>query len=143
REQCLVDTTTPFKQGREERSLAQLRDPQIQLPSGRGDRLGAGAVALDDPVRSPLERARANERGSFCVDQFLIELLGRGPDPVGHLSGLQLGQQIKQGRLVKRHRAMCPSVSNFCRFSLTIARWLAPWTTRPRTTPPDGTSPTF
>lgn len=48
--------------------------------------------------------------------------------------------KIRDG-LVKSHRVMCPFVSNFQRFSLTLARWLTSTRTRPRTTPLPGTSP--
>ena len=37
------------------------------------------------------------------------ERLGRGPYPVGNIGKFQLGKQVKQCRLVKSHRGLCPS----------------------------------
>ena len=52
--------------------------------------------------------AAANQCGRFGVDQLLIERFGRRPDPVRDIGKFELGQKIKQCRLVKSHRVLCP-----------------------------------
>ncbi len=58
-EQRLVDPAAPFQQRGEERAGPQLRDPQLQIPRGRGQDAGAGAVALGGADLGALVRAGA------------------------------------------------------------------------------------
>ena len=107
-EQSLVDPAAALQQGREERPSSQLRDPKFQI-AGRGRQCpGTGAVALRGAVVGAFILARANQRGRFGIDQFLIERFGHRPDPIRDIGEFELGQQIKQGRLVKSHRVLCP-----------------------------------
>ena len=46
----------------------------------------------------------ANHRGQLRLDQRLIQRLGRRPNAVVNLGGLQCLQQLQQGRLVQGHR---------------------------------------
>lgn len=72
REPGLVNPAATLQQRREERSLAQLQDPQLQIPGRRGESAGTGPVALRRPSRGPLERCCADERGRFRIDQLLV-----------------------------------------------------------------------
>ena len=45
------------------------------------------------------ERASADERGRFGVDQLLIERFRRDPDSVGDVGEFQLAKKVEQGRL--------------------------------------------
>jgi hypothetical protein len=47
-----------------------------------------------------LERAGADERGRFRIDQLLIERFGRDPNAVGDVGEFELGEKVEQGRLV-------------------------------------------
>jgi hypothetical protein len=47
---------------------------------------------------------RTDHRGQLGLDQRLIDRLGRLPDPVINLGGLQCIQNLKQCRLVQGHR---------------------------------------
>ena len=111
REQRLVDPAAAFQQRREERSLA--------AASGSADSSSPavvvrvrGRVPLRCVVRarSAFERGGADERGRFRVDQLLVERFGRDPDPVGDIGEFQFPEELEEGRLVKSHRALCPSV---------------------------------
>jgi hypothetical protein len=55
---------------------------------------------LRDPIRSPLERGGADERGRLRLDQLLVQRFGRGADPIRDIGEFQLAKQVKQGRLV-------------------------------------------
>jgi len=110
REKCLVDATAAFQQRWEERPPSQLRDPQFQIPSRRRQRPRPGPVALRRAIRRAFVLVGANQRGRFGIDQLLIQRFGRDPNPVSDIGEFQLGQQIKQGRLVKSHRVLCPLV---------------------------------
>jgi len=99
-EQRLIDAAAPLQQGREERALPQLRDPQIQVSGSRRQRPGSGPVAVGRAVAAALKRANTDERGRFRIDQLLIERFGREPEPVGDIGEFQLGEQVEQGRLI-------------------------------------------
>ena len=55
---------------------------------------------MSGAVRGPFERGSADLRGSFRVDQLLIERLGRRPDPVSDISEFQFPEELEEGRLV-------------------------------------------
>ena len=109
REQRLIHPPAAFQQRREEGALPQLRKPQLQVPRRRGQRAGAGAIALRDPLSAALEWRGADERSSFRVNQFLIESFGRDTDPVGDIGEFQFPEELEEGRLVKSHRAFVSS----------------------------------
>jgi len=54
--------------------------------------------------------AGIDERGRLPLDQLLAERLSRDPNPVGDIGEFQLAKKVKQGRLIKTHRVLCPSV---------------------------------
>lgn len=109
REQRLIHPAASFQQGWEERAGAQFRDPQLQIPRrGRQD-LGTGAVAVRGPLSVTLPRAGTDHRSRLRVNQFLIQLLRRQPDPVTDISGLQCFQRFQEGRLIHSHCAKCPN----------------------------------
>jgi hypothetical protein len=66
-------------------------------------------VAVSGPRIGALMRDRADHRAELGLDQSLVDRFGRMPDPVINLGGLQRIQNLKQGRLVQGHRALCPS----------------------------------
>ena len=99
-EEGLVDATAPLQECGEERASAQLRDLQIEVSGGGGQRSGSDPVAVGGAIAAAFEWGGADERARFRVDQLLIERLGRDPDPVGDIGELQLGKQVEQGRLV-------------------------------------------
>lgn len=100
REQGLIDPAAALQQRREERPRPQLRDPQIQIPGRGRQRPRTGAVADRDTTLRAFIRGRADERGRLRVDQLLIELLRREPDPVADIGGLQFPEELEEGRLV-------------------------------------------
>ena len=75
-------------------------DPQIEVPSGGRQRSRPRAVALGGAIDRTLEWGGADERARLPPDQLLVQHLGRGPDPVGDISELQLSKKFEQGRLV-------------------------------------------
>lgn len=100
REQGLIDPATPLQQRREERPLPQLRDPQIQIPGRGRKRPSTRPVADRDTTLGAFIRSGADERGRLRVDQLLVELLRREPDPVADVGGLQFPEKLEEGRLV-------------------------------------------
>lgn len=52
------------------------------------------------------ERASADERGRFGVDQLLVERFGGDPDSIGNVGGFELGEEVEQGSLVSSHRVV-------------------------------------
>ena len=145
REQRLVDPAAPLQQRREERPGPQLRDPQLQIPRGRGQRPRPGAVAL----RGALDRCAPTGPAPitavrFGVDQRLVQRLGRDPDPVIDIGGLQCLRAARAGQTGPWPSCVVSFREFFDRYSLTVARWPPTSTTptpRPGTTPPQGTSP--
>jgi hypothetical protein len=103
-EQGLVDPPSAFQQRGEERSGAQLRDPQLQIPGRGRQRARAGSVALRGAGLAALVRAGADHRGQLGLDQRLIQRLGRGANPVVDVGNLQCLEELDQGRLVQGHR---------------------------------------
>ena len=96
-------------------------------------------VALRNTIRRAFQRGGTDERGSFRVDQILVERLGRDADSVGDVGEFQFPEQLKEGGLVKSDRAV--SFREIPRqFSLTIARWLTTSTMR-RSTAESYTTP--
>lgn len=69
--QGVVDAPARLKDAGEERALAQLRDPDLDVTALGGDRLRAGAVALGDTVGGALVAARPDRLGGFGLDQLL------------------------------------------------------------------------
>ncbi len=104
REQRLIDPPPAFQQRGEERPGAQLGDPQLQIPGRSGQGPGSRSVALSGAGLGALVRAGADHRGQLGLDQRLIQRLGRRPDSIVNLGGLQCLQQLEQGRLVQGHR---------------------------------------
>jgi hypothetical protein len=99
-----VDPPAPLQQRREEAALAQLRDRQLDVPRRGRDQLRAMPVALRRASLGALMRAGADDRGRFRFDQLLQDPLQRGADRVGHLPGLERGEQFGQVRLAEGHR---------------------------------------
>jgi hypothetical protein len=129
REQRLVDPAAAFQQRREERSLSQLRDPQLELARRGGQGSRSGSVALRHAIRGAFERSSADERRRLRVNQLLVERFGRDPDPVADIGEFQFPEQLEEGRLVKSHRAYVSFREIPRQFSLTIARWLTTFET--------------
>ena len=130
-EQGLIDPPA-LQQGREERPRAQLRDPQFQLARHGRQGPGPGAVTDRRAGLGAFPEARADHALSLRVDQRLIHVLRRQPDPVVNTGRLQRLQQVEQGRMVDSHRARCPLGTFVSPNSLTLARWPS---TKPTTTP--------
>jgi hypothetical protein len=122
-EQRLVDPAAPLQQRREERPGPQLGDPQLQIPSGRGQQARAVAVALGQPLRRPLVWSSADHGGELGLDEGLVDGLGSLTDAVIHLRDRECIQDLQQCRLVKSHRALCPFARTIGLVSLAIARW--------------------
>lgn len=100
REQGLVDPASAFEQAGEERTGAQFRDPQLQIP-GRGDqRAGAMAVALGGAFRGTLVEAGSDGVGELGLDQRLVDRFGGAADPVADSGGLECVEDFEQDRLV-------------------------------------------
>lgn len=83
REQRLVDPPAPLEQGGEERAGSQLRDPQIKFPGRRRQHSSSGAVAVGGALVGAFERAGADERGRFRIDQLLVQGFSCDADSVG------------------------------------------------------------
>ena len=58
-------------------------------------------VALGRARLGPFVRAGADDRGRFGLDQLLEDPLQRRADRVGHLAGLERGEQFGQVRSVR------------------------------------------
>jgi hypothetical protein len=95
REQRLVDPSPAFQQRREDRAGAQLGDPQLQIPRGRGQDAGPGAVALRGPGVGALVRRGADHRGPLGLDQRLMQRLGGGADAVIGVGNFQCLEQLE------------------------------------------------
>jgi hypothetical protein len=95
REQRLIHPPAAFQQRREERPGAQLGDPQLQIPGGGGQGPGPVPVALRGPGVGAFVRAGADHRRDLGVDQRLVERLGRLPDPVVDLGGLECVEHLE------------------------------------------------
>jgi hypothetical protein len=104
REQRPVDAAAALEQRREEAALTELGDLQLHVPSRRGQQPRAAPVPLVRATLGPLERRRADERGRLRLDQLLEDPLQRRTDGVGHLAGLERGEQFGQVRLGEGHR---------------------------------------
>jgi hypothetical protein len=105
REQRPIYLPPAFQQRREERPGPQLGDPQLQVTSRAGQ--GPQPVPVPDagPRACPLVRQRADHRAQLCLDQRLVNRLGRLPDLVVNLGGLYYLQNLQQCRLVQGLRA--------------------------------------
>jgi hypothetical protein len=123
REQRPIHPPPALQQTRDERPSPQLRDPQLQIPRGRGDRLRPMPIAQGRPCIGPLVWAGAGHGGQLGLDQRLIDRRRCLPDPVFDIRSLQRLEHLKQGRLVQSHRVVCPSARTIAVVSLTITRW--------------------
>ena len=122
REQGLVHPPAAFQQGREERPGPQLRDPQFQIPGGRGQHPRPVPVPLRQPRLGPLVRAGADHRSQLGFDQRLIDRAGGLSDPVVDIGRLQRLQHLEQGRLIQGHRVV-PLRVFLGRFTQRLTRW--------------------
>jgi hypothetical protein len=80
----------PARRGR--KSSPRLQDRQIQVLRRRGQNLRVGAVAVGRAVGGPFERGDVDVRGRLPLDQFLIQRLGRDPNPVDDIGEFQLSK---------------------------------------------------
>ncbi len=87
-----------------ERPGAQLGDPQLQITGGAGQHPRPVPVALAGAGAGALVRDRADHRAELGFDQCLVDRLGRLPDPVINIGGLECRQDFQQCRLVQGHR---------------------------------------
>jgi hypothetical protein len=67
-------------------------------------------------------RQRTDHRAELSFDQCWADRLGRLPDPVINLGGLQCIQNLKQCRLVQGHRVLSFREIH-CRGLAAITRW--------------------
>jgi len=58
------------------------------------------------PAARALVRQGTNDGAELGLDQGLVDRLGRLPDPVIDLGGLECIQNLKQCRLVQGHRVL-------------------------------------
>jgi hypothetical protein len=63
-------------------------------------------VALAGAGAGALARDRADHRAELGFDQCLVDSLGRLPDPVINIGGLEYLQDFQQCRLVQGHRVL-------------------------------------
>src|SRR5918994_863279 len=108
REQGPVDPPAPLQQRREARPSAQLRDLQLDITSRCRQQPRTVTIALGRAAVGPLVRVGADHQGGFGLDQLLENPLQRRADGVGHLAGLQRGEQVGQVRLGEGHRRGLP-----------------------------------
>ena len=113
REQRPIDPAAALQQGREELSLPQLGDSELHPSHGRCQRSQARPVAVGAPLRGARVRSSADERSRSRVDQLLIKLLGRLPDPVGHVGEFQLSKQFERADcgLPRKGTTVCKSAT--------------------------------
>jgi len=103
-EQGTVDTAASLEQRREERALPQLGDREFHVARRGGDQLGTVPIALGHPSLGALMRAGTDHGDGLGLDQLLQNPLQARPDGVGHLAGLERGEQFGQVRIVEGHR---------------------------------------
>jgi hypothetical protein len=100
----LVDATPRLEDDGEERPLAELGDPQLDVAGlGRQHPL-AGAVAVGDAGVGPLVAAGADPFGGFGLDELLHDHPDRLADQVDTISGAERLEQLGHGRLGQGHR---------------------------------------
>ena len=95
REQRLVDAAPALEQRGEERPGPQLRDPELEVARGRGQRPRPAAVAQCGAIGGAFPRAGTDHRSELGVDQRLVDRLGSGTDAVLDTSGLHGFEHLK------------------------------------------------
>ena len=109
RVECLVDPAPGVQQGREERSLTQCGDRQVEVPGRGGQSLRARPVEARHTLLSAFVAASADLGASLGVDQVLQAGLQQAPKQfLVRERGIieEFLQQARQGRLVVGHRGV-------------------------------------
>ena len=85
--QRLVDTPAGLEDQREERTLAQLRDSQVDVTGLRGQHPWPRTVALVGAGLGPLVTGGTDELRGFGLDEFLQYRADRLADQIDRLAG--------------------------------------------------------
>lgn len=104
RVQRLVDAAAGLEDDREERALAQFRDPQLDVAGLRGQRPRPVAVAFGHAVLGALVGCCADAFGGFEFDQLLQRDPDGVTDEVDAVPGTERLEELGQGRLGQGHR---------------------------------------
>jgi len=97
--QGLIDPPARLQDHREERALAQLRDPQRHVPGLGGQLPVPVTVALGRARHRAFVAGRADHLGGLGLDQLLQHQPDRLPDQIHALPGPERLQQLGHGRL--------------------------------------------
>jgi hypothetical protein len=89
RVQRLVDAAAGLEGDREERPLAQLRDPQLDVAGLGGQHPAPVAVALSDTVIGELIQCGADPFGGLELDQLLERDADRIADQIHAITGTE------------------------------------------------------
>ena len=81
-------------------------DLHRKVPRGRGDHLGAGAVALGGSGVVLLVHAGADVLGGLGIDERLEDRVEQGAHELAVIGGAHRFGQLEQGRLVQGHRVV-------------------------------------
>ena len=105
--QRLVDPAPRLKDDREERSLAQLRDPQLDIAGLGGQQPVSGAVALGGPGIGAFVATGADVLGRLGFDQLLHDHPHRLADQIDPFAGAECVEELGHDR-----RRTWPSVGS-------------------------------
>src|SRR5690606_23855121 len=100
----LVDAAAGLEDDREERTLAEFGDPELDVAGLGGQRPGPVAVAFDGAVLRPFVGSGADPFGRFELDQLLERDPDRFADQVDAITGAECVEDLGQGRLGQGHR---------------------------------------
>ena len=98
-----VDAPATLEQGRKERSLAQFRDLELEIPGLGGERARTVAIALGGAGLVSLEPAGSDVLGRLRLDQSLVDELGAPPDGINVATSTDRFEQLMEVRLVQGH----------------------------------------
>ena len=104
RVQGLVNPAAGLEDDREERALAELGDPQLDVAGLGGQHPRTVAVAFGCAVIGPLIGRCADAFGRFEIDQLLQRDADRVTDQIDALTGAERLEEFGQGRLGQGHR---------------------------------------
>jgi len=103
-EQSPVDAAAPLQKAGEERALPQLGDGQLHVAGWRRQQPRAVAVALSGAALAAFVALGADPGTGLGLDELLQYPLQAGADGVGHLAGLESGEQFGQVMIGEGHR---------------------------------------
>ena len=132
RVQGLIDPATRLEDLREERALAQLRDPHVQVAGLGRQHPATVPVAVRDPLRRSVPSAprRSPRWLRASISSWSAHGRARGPDrsPSPAVSASSSSDTADSSRAIGVFSLVCTLVGTH----RASRRWLTPWWTRPK-----------